>query len=58
LALKIENPADSLDYIAKINKQIERMRTITEKLQHITRYETIDYSDSTRIIDIFKSSQQ
>ncbi len=58
LVLKPDNPAHSLEYVTKINEQLDRMRTITEKLQNITRYETIDYSDNTRIIDIFKSSQQ
>jgi PAS domain S-box-containing protein len=46
-----------LEGIDKIIEQIERMRAITEKLQHITRYEAVDYSGKTRIIDISKASR-
>jgi phosphoglycerate-specific signal transduction histidine kinase len=58
LALKTADLAGSLEYIDKINEQIERIRTITERLQQITRYETINYSGNTKIIDIYKSSRQ
>jgi PAS domain S-box-containing protein len=44
-------------YMKKINVQIERMRDITDKLQGITRYETMDYAKNTRIIDIHKASK-
>jgi signal transduction histidine kinase len=44
-------------YIEKIGAQIDRMRDITDKLQGITRYETTDYANHTRIIDIYKASQ-
>jgi hypothetical protein len=33
------------------------MRSITAKLQGITHYETMEYADKTKIIDIHKSSQ-
>ena len=44
-------------YVAKALEQIERMRSITAKLQGITHYETMEYADKTKIIDIHKSSQ-
>ncbi|MBI5064408.1 MAG: PAS domain-containing protein, partial [Desulfatitalea sp.] len=37
--------------------QIDRMRTITAKLQGISHYETMEYGEKTKIIDIHKSSQ-
>ena len=43
-------------YIEKLLTQIERMRDITDNLQGITRYETIQYSGNTKIIDIQKAS--
>jgi signal transduction histidine kinase len=42
--------------IVKIKAQVERMGTITQKLMGITRYETKDYVQGERIVDIEKSS--
>ena len=42
--------------IVKIKSQVERMGTITQKLMGITRYETKDYVQGERIVDIEKSS--
>ncbi|MFO7714302.1 response regulator [Desulfosarcina sp.] len=42
--------------IAKIKSQVERMGAITQKLMGITRYETKDYVQGERIVDIDKSS--
>jgi PAS domain S-box-containing protein len=39
-----------------ISEQIERMKIITEKLKRITRYETIDYVDGIKIVDLDKAS--
>ena len=49
-----ENPA----YLSltKISRQIDRMIEITHKLQNMTRYETMEYDSSTKIIDIHKAS--
>jgi PAS domain S-box-containing protein len=44
-------------YLHKITEQIDRMSTMTAKLQKITRYETMDYANKTRIIDIHKASE-
>lgn len=46
------------EYVAKALDQIERMRSITAKLQGITHYETMEYADKTKIIDIHKSSSR
>lgn len=42
--------------IEKIKSQVERMSAITQKLMGITRYETKDYVQGERIVDIEKSS--
>ena len=42
--------------IAKIKTQVERMGAITQKLMGITRYETKDYVQGERIVDLEKSS--
>lgn len=49
-----ENP--SYQKMANIINQIDRMSRIMKKLMNITRYETKDYSDETKIIDIDKAS--
>jgi PAS domain S-box-containing protein len=57
LAVTVNASSEALGYIEKALEQIERMRTITDKLQGITRYETLAYVGSTKIIDIHRSSQ-
>ncbi len=52
------DPNETNSYISKINDQIERMRDITDKLQGITRYETMEYAGNTKIIDIHKASKK
>jgi hypothetical protein len=53
-------PKDSLllEQIEKIQKSIEQMGQITHKIMHITRYETKDYIEGSKIIDIDKASSQ
>ena len=53
-------PKDSLllEQIEKIKKAIEQMGQITHKIMHITRYETKDYIEGSKIIDIDKASSQ
>ena len=53
---KINDREDILGNLMKIMGQIERMRDITDKLQGITRYETMTYIANSRIIDIRKAS--
>ena len=56
LMAKINDREDILDNLMKIMGQIDRMRDITDKLQGITRYETMAYTANSRIIDIRKAS--
>jgi PAS domain S-box-containing protein len=58
LAVKMADFPEALDHAERAMEQIERMRTITDKLQGITRYETLEYAGNIKIIDIQKSSQQ
>ena len=51
-----EHPGSSV--CSEIKKQAERIRQITNKLEHITSYETKDYIQGTKIIDIDKASFQ
>ena len=43
--------------IVKILDNVNRMADVTKKLQNITRYETIDYIQGEKILDIDKASQ-
>jgi hypothetical protein len=40
----------------RIKEQLNRMANMTRRLMRITRYETIDYINGEKIIDIKKSS--
>jgi len=42
----------------KIKEAVDRMAKITAKIKEITRYETFDYMDGHRIIDIEKASRK
>jgi hypothetical protein len=42
--------------IKKIKEMTDRLGKITRKIMHITRYETMDYIEGSRIIDIDKAS--
>lgn len=57
LSAKLASDGALALHIKKLQQQIDRMRDITDKLQGITRYETTDYANHTRIIDIHKASQ-
>ncbi|MGD8771328.1 MAG: PAS domain-containing protein [Desulfobacterales bacterium] len=58
--LLINMPEDNplLKKIIFIKNQIDKLASITDKLQSITRYETKEYILGTKIIDIEKSSTQ
>jgi hypothetical protein len=47
-----------LEQIEKIKKSIEQMGKITHKIMHITRYETKEYVEGSKIIDIDKASSR
>ncbi len=46
------------DYLGRIVNQIERLKGITGKLMGITRYETVEYLNGSKIIDIDRSSAE
>ncbi len=45
-------------YLDKIVSQVDRMKDITGKLMGITRYETVEYLNGSKIIDIDRSSSE
>jgi PAS domain S-box-containing protein len=57
MAMKLDGHEAQAD-IEKFTAQIERMRDITDKLQGVTRYETMEYGGNTKIIDIDKASDK
>jgi hypothetical protein len=44
------------DYLRKIADQVERLKDITGKLMCITRYETAEYFNGSKIVDIDRLS--
>jgi len=56
LLMNLGEDGDYGDQIKRIKKLTGRMGTITNKLMHITKYETKDYVHGIRIIDLDKSS--
>jgi nitrogen-specific signal transduction histidine kinase len=58
--LEVNNPQNgSRDrYVDKITEQVGRVKSITGKLMRITKYETVEYLNGSKIIDINKSSAE
>ncbi|MDA8138919.1 MAG: PAS domain-containing protein [Desulfobacteraceae bacterium] len=56
LAVKIQSESSGMALIQKALDQVQRMGDTTAKLQRITHYETMEYFDKSKIIDIHKSS--
>ena len=57
LAVKVAFSDEAASVVEKALTQVNRMGTITDKLQGITRYETMNYGKNAKIIDIHKSSR-
>jgi len=57
--LIMDMPEDDpkFEYLKIVKEQIDKMAEITKKLMRITKYETVDYIESTKIIDIHKASE-
>lgn len=55
MQLPVDNPL--YKKIARINQQIIKMAEITRKMMLITRYETKEYTNGQKIIDIDKSAE-
>jgi len=56
LQLDVPDGFAGADYLKKIVSQVGRMKEITGKLMGITRYETVEYLNGSKIVDIHKSS--
>ncbi len=56
LLMDIKKDNSSYPYIKMIKEQTEEMGSITRKLMRITKYETQDYIEGSRIIDIDKAA--
>lgn len=56
LLMDMEKDNSSYSYIKMIKEQTDEMGSITRKLMRITKYETQDYIEGSRIIDIDKAA--
>ena len=56
LFMDMEKDNSAYPYIKMIKEQTDEMGSITQKLMRITKYETRDYIEGSRIIDINKAS--
>lgn len=56
LARKLEGEGAMAKQVALLRKEAERMAEIVKKLGQITRYETIEYVEGAKIIDLDRSS--
>lgn len=56
--MKLHQNHPMWDTIEKIQENAERIKSITHKLLGITRYETTNYTEGIKIMDIDKSSQR
>ena len=56
LQLDVPDGFPGTPYLEKIVNQVERLKEITGKLMGITRYETVEYLNGSKIIDIDRSS--
>ena len=58
LQLDVPDGFAGAEYLAKIVSQVDRLKEITGKLMGITRYETVEYLNGSKIVDIDRSSAQ
>ena len=58
LQLDVPEGFPGADYLSKIVSQVDRLKEITGKLMSITRYETVEYLNGSKIVDIDRSSAQ
>ena len=56
IMVDLEDGHPAYDRFASMIEQIDRMKTITQRLMSVTRYETTDYLDK-KIVDINKASE-
>jgi PAS domain S-box-containing protein len=58
LASKIELSDKASHSLHRMENQIERIKKLTHKLMHITKYETKDYAGGDKIIDIHQAAPE
>lgn len=58
LIMEMSEDDPQYEYASIIKNQVDKMGEITKKLMRITKYETVDYIESTKIIDINKASEE
>ncbi len=56
LQMTISKDNSLYEEINKIKNQVDRIETLTKKLMNIARYETLEYSNGKKIVDIDKAS--
>jgi len=56
LVMDTYNNSEIEKKVARIRQPLNRLRDMSRKLMHITRYETRDYMEGERIVDIDRSS--
>jgi PAS domain S-box-containing protein len=49
---------DTLTHLHKMEEQVERIKILTHKMMHITKYETKDYAGGQKIIDLDQASTE
>ena len=58
LLREVPNDHAVYPYIHEIKEHIDRLGKVTKKIMRITKYETLDYIDGVKIIDIHKASRK
>ncbi len=56
LFLDLDKNHPGFNVADRLKKQINRLGKLTKKLNHITRYETVEYPDGIKLFDIEKSA--
>ena len=58
LTSKTELPDRATDQLHKMDEQIERIKKLTHKMMHVTKYETKDYAGGEKIIDLDQAAPE
>lgn len=58
LSSRLEAREDVSRHLDRMDEQLERIKKLTHKMMHITRYETKDYAGGEKIIDIDQSAPE
>jgi len=56
LVMETYNKSEIEKKVARIRQPLNALRDMSRKLMHITRYETRDYVEGEKIVDIDRSS--